>query len=407
MTGPEPDDLELQALSRQLDDAFETTRPRPTYEDELWLRMQSQRPAPSRIRDAFAGFWNGVRAAPAVPAAAVAAVLVVVIGVSLVASNGGLPHAGGGSSLGLSSATNREAPAAGSYVPGNFGRVPAPAFAALPKAGGTTLAPGPAAADYTGPMQVKWTGTLALTPTVAPVYRYSEPTAVDADQFASALGAVLRGRPSGFLGSYSAADYTLEVRGTVPSPPASPAYFIFASLSMPPLQAAGAGPRDLADLFLAQHSLQPAWMYDVRVDSSGDPIKVIYERAFNVAGYGAAYVVDFNANRYGLEVDLSANRPVLASGTLPVSLDEADYRIISGADAIRTATSFAPSAVSTATPAPALDLDQAELVYVLVPAGDHSFFEPAFLFSGKLQVGSQSYTRHVLVAAIDPSQRTP
>ena len=39
-------ELELQALERQLDDAFETTRPRPGFEDELWLRMQSARPAP-------------------------------------------------------------------------------------------------------------------------------------------------------------------------------------------------------------------------------------------------------------------------------------------------------------------------------------------------------------------------
>ena len=400
MSGPEPDDLELEALSRQLDDAFETTRPRAAFEDELWLRMQSSRPAPSRLRDAFAGFWNGVRAVPAVPAAAVAAVLVVVIGVSLVVVNGGLPHAGGGATSNFSA---REAPAAGTYVAGTFGRVPAP-FVGGPKA---VPAPGGALAsstDYTGPMQVKWTGTLDLAAvSIAPVFRYREPSAVDADQFASALGAVLRGRPSGFLGSYSASDYTLKVRGTVQSPAASPAYFVFASLSMPPVDAAGAGPQYLADIFLAQHSLQPQWMYNVRVDSSGDPVRVVYERAFNVSGYGAAYVVDPNGKRYGLEVDLSANRPVLASGTLPVSLDEADYRIISAADAIQLATA---SSSSSAT-APTLDLHQAELVYVLVPAGDHSFYEPAFLFTGTLQAGGQSYRKQVLVSAIDPTQRTP
>ena len=36
----EDEDLELQALQRQLDDAFQTTRPRAAFEDELWLRMR-------------------------------------------------------------------------------------------------------------------------------------------------------------------------------------------------------------------------------------------------------------------------------------------------------------------------------------------------------------------------------
>ena len=46
------EDLELAALQRQLDDAFETTRPRAAFEDELWSRMQARRPAGTRLRDA-------------------------------------------------------------------------------------------------------------------------------------------------------------------------------------------------------------------------------------------------------------------------------------------------------------------------------------------------------------------
>jgi len=68
----EEEDLELKALQRQLDDAFQTTRPRPAFEDELWLRMQSRRPIWSRIRDGVTGLIAGLREAPAVPAAAVA-----------------------------------------------------------------------------------------------------------------------------------------------------------------------------------------------------------------------------------------------------------------------------------------------------------------------------------------------
>jgi hypothetical protein len=213
---------------------------------------------------------------------------------------------------------------------------------------------------------------------------------------------VLRGRPSGFLGMYSSADYTLKIRGTVASPPSSPAYFIFSGLNLPPIDAAG-GPQDLADVFLAQHSLQPQWQYTVGIDSSGDPVKVVYQRQFEVPGYGAAYLIDFNAKRYGLEVDMSGNRPVIASGTLPVSLDIADYTVISSADAIRAATgSGAPAGDASA---PVAKLDHAELVYVLVPAGGHSFYEPAFLFTGTVQAGAQSYTKHVLVPAVDPSLR--
>ena len=403
MPPDELDDLELQALQRQLDDAFETTRPRATFEDELWLRVQSSRPVPSRLRDALSGFWEGVRAVPAVPAAAVAAVLVVAIGVGLVAVNGGLGRTGGGASTALS--TNREAPAAGQYLAGNFGRVPSPVFNNS-KGGGAPLPSSavPNGADYAGPVQLTWSGTFDLTITTAPVFRYREPSTNEADQFATGLGAVLRGRPSGFLGAYSASDYTLKVRGTVQSPPSSPAYFIFASLSMPPIQAAGAGPQDVADIFLAQHSLQPQWNYAVSVDTSSDPVRVVYQRSFNVSGYGAAYMVDFNSNRYGLEVDLSSDRPVLATGTLPVGLDIADYRIISAGDAIRAATGFSSSSTDAAVPV--AQLNHAELVYVLVPAGDHSFYEPAFLFTGAVKAGGQAYTKHVLVAAVDPSQRS-
>jgi hypothetical protein len=396
------EELDLQALERQLEDAFQTTRPRPDFEDELWLRVQSNRPTPRRIRDALAAFWNGVREVPAVPATATALVLIVALGVGIFTLNGLGRGGGGATSSGTESAA---APAAGQYLAGSFGKLPSPAFGNAPK----TTAPGasasvPQGADYAGPVQLTWTGTFDFHLTTGPVFRYREPSSTDADQFASALGAVLRGRPSGFLGMYSSADYTLKIRGTVASPPSSPAYFIFSGLNLPPIDAAG-GPQDLADVFLAQHSLQPQWQYTVGVDSSGDPVKVVYQRQFEVPGYGAAYLIDFNANRYGLEVDLSGSRPVLASGTLPVSLDIANYNLISSADAIRAATRSGAQVSDVSVPV--AKLDHAELVYVLVPAGDHSFYEPAFLFTGTVQAGGQSYTKHVLLPAVDPAQRNP
>jgi len=397
------EDLELAALQRQLDDAFETTRPRPGFDDELWLRMQSSRPASSRLRDALSGLIGGIRAVPTVPLAAAAAFLVIALLVGLVARFG----VGGGNTA--TSSFGGAARAPGQIDAGSFGKLPTPVFngqKSTAPAAGNTQQPGVPA--YSGPVQFTWTGKLTLNFTTAPVYRYREPSPAMADQFATGLGAVLRDRPSGFLGMYTAADYTLQVRGTIASPPSSPAYFIFASLAMPPTDAAGAGPADQANIFLAQHSLVPQWSNTVEVDSSGDPIKVRFDRQFDVGGYGPAYLVDFNGARYGLEVDLSANRPVLATGLLPVSLGSADYKIISVDDAVRSAVGTSSSgAAAGATPVPTVQLDQAELVYVLVPAGDHSFYEPAFLFSGTLKLKDQTLTERVLVPAVDPSQRNP
>lgn len=398
------EDLEFQALERQLDDAFETTRPRHGFEDELWLRMQSSRPAGSRLRDAWTGFWEGIRAVPAVPAAAVAVAMVVVIGVVLVGYSGIL-RPGSGSSTTAGSALNA---APNNQYAGDFGRVPTPVFAGGQKTGTATGATQPAAAsDYAGPAQLTWTGHLDVAFTTAPVFRYQEPSTNTADQFASSLGAPLYGRPEGFLGMYETSDYTLKVRGTVASPPSSPAYFIFSNLSMAPIEAAGAGPADLASVFLAEHSLVPQWDYTIATDSSGDPIKVFYQREFKLPGGTTAYLVNTNGDRYGLEVDLSNNRPVLVSGMLPVSMDSASYQIVSSDQAVRAALGSSQPVPVTGAAAPAVVLTQAELVYVLVPAGDHSYYEPAFMFSGTVKINGSTLTKRVLVPAVDPSQRTP
>src|SRR5438034_501786 len=239
------DDLELQALQRELDDAFATTRPRRGYEDELWLLIQKERPVANHLRDSLAAFWQSIRTAPAAPAAAVASILVVALGVGI---------------------------------------------------------------------------------------------------FAAALGAALVDRPDGYLGNYSATTYSLRVRGTVQSPPTSPAYFILANLSMPDVQVAGATAEDLANIFLAEHSLLPQWPYKVSVDASADPIKVHYERQFTVPGYGPAHLVDSSGVRYGMGVHISGKRPTLVSGPLPVNLETSYYRIVSPGQAFSASPSASASA---------------------------------------------------------------
>jgi len=385
------DDLELQALQRELEDAFATTRPRRGFEDELWLHIQARRPVWTRLADAIAGLFQGIREAPRVPAAAVASILVAAIGAGLLLSSG-LHGGGGGSTASLSSGDGSKRNG-GEYLP-TFGQVPAP-----PQDNSVP------SAVYAGPAHLVWSGKLNLSISTAPVFRYQEPTVNASDQFATSLGAALVDRPSGYLGSYRATTYTLKVRGTVQTPPSSPAYFIFANIGMPEIDAAGATSQGLADIFLAGHSLAPQWTYTVAVDSSGDPVKVVYQRQFDVPGYGPANLVDVNGVRYGLEVDMSGRRPVLATGLLPVSLDRADYRIISADQAIQQAVAPQMGPVTGVT-VPTVQLTQAELVYVLVPAGDHSFYEPAFLFSGTFQVGGATRIKRVLVAAVDPSQRS-
>jgi hypothetical protein len=401
------EDLELEALQRQLDDAFETTRPRSGFEDELWVRMQELRPAGSRFRGAFAGLWQGVRAVPAVPMAGLAALLVVVIGVGIIAYSG----VGRGGSVATSGAggTAFNGSQTTQLSAGSFGRLPSPALSSATKGSASAAAPALAAPqdEYAGPVQLTWTGQLNLSIASAPVFRYREPTTTTADQFASALGAALRSRPGGYLGSYSATDYTLEVRGTVQAPPQSPAYFVYSSPSMPPVDAAGAAPQDLASFFLAQHSLTPGWNYQASVDTSNGLVKVTLQRQFDAPGYGPAFLVDAQGQRYGMEVDLNGNQVVHVAGLLPVALETATYPIISSDAAIRAAIGTGTPVPVTSTPAPSVQLTQAELAYLLVPAGDHSFYEPVFVFWGTFEMNGKTYMKHVIVAAVDPSQRQP
>lgn len=401
MSEREDEELELQALARRLDDAFQTTRPRAGFEDELWSRVQTRRPLGARLADALSGLVQGLREVPAVPLAGVAALLVVVLGIGIV-SYAGLGRHSGGAAM---SAANGAAGAAGGRLYGPFGKLPAPMAAPLAPNG--TQAPGfsgKAASDYAGPVQLQWTGQLALGITTVPVFRYREPTTTDADQFASSLGAVLHSRPGGLLGSYDATDYTLEVRGTVQSPAKSPSYLIYPAADMPAVDAAGAGPADVASLFLAAHSLTPEWTFTAVVDASGKPTHVLFARQLSVPGYGDAPLVGPQGDPRGMDVYVEGNRIEHVEGMLPVSLDTGTYPVISSDAAVRAALGTGTPVPVTGAAAPVVKLTQAALAYVLVPAGDHSFYEPVFVFSGSFQAGGTSYTKHVVVPAIDPAQ---
>lgn len=392
------DDLELQALQRQLDDAFETTRPRAAFEDELWSKMQARRPLWTRIQDVFTGLVDSIREAPAVPAAAAAVVLVVAIGIGIIYSGGA--HFGGAGSTTSSSQAGGAALHASDR--GAFGYLPAPALQPAPgedTGGPKAAAPAQQSGTnlYLGPARLVWAGQLSVRTGSAPVFRYQEPASIDADRFATALGASPATRSQGTLGEYAGKGFVLGVTGSTRQPVAEPTFYLTPDRSQ--LPAPSATDTETATVFLSSHSAMPAWPNVIAVEQVGDITRVSYLRQFAVSGEGFIYLVNQWGVRYGLEVDLRGGQPVEAVGPLPLNLDSADYPIISADQAVRQA--LAPS--SPAPPsAPTIRLTRAELVYALAYAGDHSFYEPAFLFSGTFTQNGTTFTKRVLVPAVSP-----
>jgi hypothetical protein len=390
------EDLELQALQRRLDDAFQTTRPRAGFEDELWSMMQARRPLWSRVSDFFSGLVASIREAPAVPAAAVAVVLVVVLGIGIIARSG--VHFGG---AGGESTTSGAAPAQaalGSRYAETFGRLPVPAAVATsapPKlANPSDTGAGPAYANaYTGPVNLVWAGQFTVNVTNAPVYRYFEPAPAEVDQFATSTGA---SRQSG--SSYAGNGFVLAVSGTNPVSGREPSYAITPDRSK--LPAPGLTAVDTTNAFLAAHGLVPMWPYTVTTTQVADVVRVLYLRQFDMPDGGHAYLVDPTGERYGIEVDLRNGQPLQAFGPMLLYLDVAVYPVISGDQAVRAA--LATSANNAASNIPSVRLTSVELVYALAIAGDHSFYEPVFLFSGTFTQNGIAYVKRVIVPAVGP-----
>ncbi len=397
------EDLELQALQRQLDDAFQTTRPRAGFEDHLWAELQVRRPLLQRVRGAVAGLVGGARRVPAAPAAAVAVVLVIAIGVGIL-SHGGLHFGGGASSTSGLAIHDQSGSSQSNGGSGAFGALPAPAARGGSNAPPLMALPTYKAVNlYDGPVQLVWTGQLNIPVSSAPVFRFAEPTGVDADKFGTAVGASPQTTQlnPGELGRYSGDGFTLEILASSPNA-REPVYTITPDPSRLPSQ--GPSPTATADAFLSSHKLSPAWPNVAVVDQAGNLTYVTYRRQLAVPGYHFVYLVDPTGTQYGLQVQLEGGRPVMATGPLPVNLESADYRIISVDRAARSAVASSSSGNGSATPMPTVRLTSAELVYELAWAGDHSFYEPAFLFSGTFTYNGSQYVKRVLVPAVDPSQ---
>ena len=387
----EKEDLELEALQRQLDDAFETTRPRRGFEDELWLRMQARRPWWNRLRDAASAFVGGVWEAPAVPLGVVAVLLIAVVGIGVL--NSALrPN--------VASPTSQSQGAGGRYEGDQayFGRLPSPQLhpGLVDPSQSRSVPQGPSqpafqgAADlYFGPANLTWSGTFSSSNTVAaPVYRYVEPSTA---QSKALLGPIP-----------SASGMTLNISASAPELPREPVWTVVASGAAVP---SGSDPGVTANTFLAAHNLLPTWPDEVMVQAVGGQARVQFLRGFSLPDGGVAYLVNWNGERYGIEVDIN-NSHLVATGPLPLGLDEASYRLISNERATQLALSSAPASTASIQPVPAIRLDKVELTYALAISGGQGYYEPAYLFSGTFQYSGHTFVKRVLVPLVDPSLRS-
>jgi hypothetical protein len=366
--------------------------------------MQSRRPIWSRIRDGVTGLIAGLKEAPAVPATAVAILLIVAFGAGIVTLSG--LHPGGGATSGA--AVNQDGSTKFGPLAPEYGTLPQPSLSGQgqPPPTAPTQTNAGVTQTYPGPVSLTWGGTLDVTVTSLPVFRYQEPTTAAADEFATALGATPSGKSyPNALGAYTSGDsIDLVVYGSQAQPAREPNFILYE------LKSASAPTGDSvaeATAYLAAHNLIPDWKYQTVVEKVGVTVHVKFLRTFNVPALGSVNLVDDAGDKYGLEVDIVAAQPrVLEFGPLPLTLDSASYPIISSDQAVRAA--LASSATSTSTaPYPTVRLTKAELVYKLVWAGDHSFYEPAFLFSGTFTDHGILKVKRILVPAIGPSFLSP
>ena len=387
----EEEDLELLALQRQLDDAFQTTRPRANFEEELWSRMQARRPIWPRFRQGVAGlvgsFWGS-----RLPSVAAGLALIVLIAAGIFTLGKG-PHGGGDTSAGLPISNGNAGQAPQST---GFGPLPRP-LALAPAAGSSGLA------AYAGAATLVWAGNLQVTATALPVYRYTEPSRAEADALAARLSATpLADVAQGGIGVYAGRNFTLVVLSSVAQPPREPYFNVSDLKTAVPTTGDSVA---VATAYLAAHHLLPTWPYQTDVQTLEGTVRVDFLRSFDVPELGSASLVDSAGNPYGTEVDFVPGTPGdFERVPLPLTLDPATYPIISANQAIiAMGAASAPSGGSI----PVVRITKAELVYTLVWAGDHSYYEPAYLFSGTFSNNGVPSVKRILIPAVAPSFLAP
>ena len=329
-----PEDPELE---RKLEAMFASARPRAAFEDELWRRIEARRPWHQRIGRLLR---PAVRFAPAL-----ATLLVVALGATWLAGNF---HG----RLGAASSTSSGAASAPAY--GGRNASAAPAFGVLPRlvGGASTAAPDLATAGAAASAGQGFSGTLPNLPAELPVYRFDEPTAADLATIQTELKA-----RSGLA---------ISVTSSEPAQGIEPQYLLVAPVGSA-AQAGGAA--DTATAFLSGHNLLPSFAY--QLSPGGAAGRVVYGRVFD-GPKGSLRQVQPNGTPAGLTVDVTGGT-VSARGPLDLPLGIASYPLRSAADTLAAAGLRSGSTSG---------LDHAELVYVLVVAGGHGYYEPELLLTG-------------------------
>lgn len=323
-------------LERELDVMFASARPRRGFEDELWARIAARRPWHQRLADLLRPTF---RAAPAV-----AAVLALLVGAGWL-----LAHV----RLGGGSTTSSSAGGAVYVQPGAvpaFGVLPSLASAARSSAGSKAVTPQAGAAASDTGAAIVFSGVLPPLPAELPVYRYDEPTAAQREQEAVRLAS-----RSGLKVAVS---------------PSDPGAGVEPRFTVSGLAEAAASP----DAFLARHGLTPSYLFLVEIDPAGGGI--VYARQFSNPT-GSAPEVGRDGLPTGLRVGLQAGLVVGAAGPLDLPLVEAEYPARATTDALAAAGARAVPATGPNA------FDAAQLVYVLVVAGGHGYYEPELLLTGR------------------------
>jgi hypothetical protein len=317
-----PEDPELE---RRLEAMFASARPRAGFEDQLWKQLQARRPWPRRLLE-----WLVV---PAHLTPALAA-LVVVAGVGWLATSF---H-----------------PAGNTTTSGNFAapsRATAPAFGLLPplssagKGAANAVSPAmPAPGVSGGPALPTASGSDAAQAATGelPVYRFDQPSASALAAAATALT--------------DSSGLPVQVLPGDPATGRAPSFQLTGlSVTVGPEGQAAA-----AQDFLGHHNLLPQYSYQVLVGSD----RVVYNRQFLGGSSGSIPDVTPDGRPAGLEVVFSGGELVSVSGPLELALASSPYPT-------RSLTSSA-AYLSGAS----------RLVYVLVVAGGHGYYEPEVRASG-------------------------
>jgi len=344
-------DQELEAFAERVDRAFAATTPPPGFQADLLRRVRSPR----------RWAWPELNVSQI---AGIAAAFVVVLGAGLLLIHPSRP--GGGSAA--TSAAAPAVPGAARAQNGSIDNRVAPratSWGAVPR---PQVAPGPVGA---APGRV--TATLAL-PATAIVQRYAEPSAQDADGFASAMNAraaTVPGNP-GLIATYSGAGFSLSIFPTNASQGVEPSFVLTPQGSEPN----GSGPapaaaQAAAQQFLARFNLVPA--SPTRTDVTATPnAPTVVRYVTQVDGHD---LVSTDGAPLGLAVVVEGDGSVFqANGPLPVlKFESSAYPLTPFADLARLAAAATEST-----------LDHAALVYVLAFDGQQGFgyLEPAVLFTG-------------------------